>query len=136
MVIGVGVDVVDVERFRTSLARTPTMRRRIFTTPELEYVAPKADPVPSLAARFAAREAVMKAMGLGLGAFGFHDVSVRIDDAGVPSLLVTGQAARLATAKGIDAWHLSLAHDGGVSMAMVVADGDPPATTGRDGPNA
>jgi len=136
MVIGVGVDVVDVERFRTSLARTPTMRRRIFTAPELEYVAPKADPVPSLAARFAAREAVMKAMGLGLGAFGFHDVSVRIDDAGVPRLLVTGQAARLATEKGIDAWHLSLAHDGGVSMAMVVADGDPPATTGRDGPTA
>lgn len=123
MVIGVGVDVVDVERFRTSLARTPTMRERIFTEQELEYVAPKVDPVPSLAARFAAREAVMKAMDLGLGAFGFHEVSVRVDGAGAPHLVVSGQAARLAEARGIDSWHLSLAHDGGVSMAMVVADG-------------
>jgi len=133
---GIGIDAVDIQRFRRSLERTPSMQQRIFTDDELAYVAPKADPIPSLAARFASREAVMKAMGLGLGAFGFHDVSVRIDDAGVPRLLVTGQAARLATARGIDAWHLSLAHDGGVSMAMVVADGDPPATTGWDGPTA
>lgn len=131
MVIGVGVDVVDVERLRASLARTPTMRQRIFTPMELEYVAPKADPMPSLAARFAAREAVMKAMGLGLGAFGFQEVSVRVDEAGAPQLLVIGQAASLASARGIDSWHLSLAHDGGVSMAMVIADRDHPlAATG------
>lgn len=122
MVIGVGVDVVDVERFRVALARTPTMRGRIFTAPELAFVAPKVDPVPSLAARFAAREAVMKAMGLGLGAFGFHDVSVLFDDAGAPHLLVVGQAAQLATERGIDSWHLSLSHDGGVATAMVVAE--------------
>ena len=52
--IGIGVDVVEIERFRRSLARTPTMRERLFTSIELEYVAPKIDPVPSLAARFAA----------------------------------------------------------------------------------
>lgn len=73
-IIGLGVDAVDIERFRTSLERTPTMRTRLFTDAELAYVAPKLDPVPSLAARFAAREAVMKTMGLGLGAFGFHEV--------------------------------------------------------------
>src|SRR3990170_375798 len=72
--IGIGVDAVEIERFRRVLERTPTMRERVFTPAELAYVAPKADPVPSLAARFAAREAVMKALGLGLGAFGFHDV--------------------------------------------------------------
>ena len=60
------------------------MRDRLFTEHELAYVAPKADPVPSLAARFAAREAVMKAMGLGLGAFGFHDVWVDRRDSGEP----------------------------------------------------
>ena len=65
-----------------SLARTPTMRTRLFTDEELEYVASKADPVPSLAARFAAREAVMKSLGVGLGAFGFHDVWVRRDASG------------------------------------------------------
>ena len=58
------------------------MRARLFTPVELAYVAPKADPVPSLAARFAAREAVMKALGLGLGAFGFHDVWVEVRDSG------------------------------------------------------
>ena len=123
MVIGVGVDVIDVERFRASLTRTPTMRERIFTLAELEHVATKYDPVLSLAARFAAREAVMKAMGLGLGAFGFHDASVRIDDAGAPHLIISGQAAALATDRGIDTWHLSLAHDGGMATAMVVASG-------------
>ena len=64
-------------------------------------MAPKADPVPSLAARFAAREAVMKAMGLGLGAFGFHEVWVEVHDSGAPWLVVTGRAAELAEERGI-----------------------------------
>src|SRR6185295_4939931 len=76
MIRGIGIDAVDIERFRRSLDRTPSMQRRLFTDDELAYVAPKADPIPSLAARFASREAVMKAMGLGLGAFGFHEVWV------------------------------------------------------------
>ena len=67
-----------------SLPRTPSMRERLFIAEELDYVAPKADPVPSLAARFAAREAVMKALGLGLGAFGFHDVWVRVAPRAAP----------------------------------------------------
>ena len=74
--IGIGIDVVDIERFRTTLERTPSMRTRVFTQIELDYVAPQSDPIPSLAARFAAREAVMKSLGLGLGAFSFHDVWV------------------------------------------------------------
>ena len=56
------------------------MRERLFTAVELAYVAPKVDPVPSLAARFAAREAVMKSLGLGLGAFGFHEAWVEVED--------------------------------------------------------
>ena len=54
-VLGIGIDVVDIERFRVSLTRTPSMRERLFTAVELAYVADKSDPVPSLAARFAAR---------------------------------------------------------------------------------
>ena len=77
------------------------MRERLFTDDELAYVAPKADPVPSLAARFAAREAVMKALGLGLGAFGFHDVWVDRRESGEPHLNVTGRAAELAHERGI-----------------------------------
>ena len=121
-VIGIGIDVVDIERFRTSLERTPTMRVRLFTASELEYVADKSDPVPSLAARFAAREAVMKSMGLGLGAFGFHEVWVERATTGVPSLVVTGRAADLAADRGITRWHLSLTHSDLVAAAYVVAE--------------
>src|SRR5690242_1164707 len=97
------------------------MRSRLFTPVELAYVAPKADPVPSLAARFAAREAVMKSLGLGLGAFGFHDVWVDRAKSGVPSLVVEGKALELAEAAGVTAWHLSLTHSDLVAVAVVAA---------------
>jgi holo-[acyl-carrier protein] synthase len=119
---GIGIDLVDIERFRRSLERTPSMRTRLFTAVELDYVAPKADQVPSLAARFAAREAVMKALGVGLGAFGFHDVWVERAESGAPSLVVTAAAADLATAAGVTTWHLSLTHSDHVAAAYVIAE--------------
>jgi holo-[acyl-carrier protein] synthase len=121
-VIGIGVDVVEIERFRRSLERTPSMRDRLFTATELAYVAPKVDPVPSLAARFAAREAVMKSLGLGLGAFGFHEVWVERAVSGLPSLRITGRALELADAAGVERWHLSLTHSESVAIAYVVAE--------------
>jgi holo-[acyl-carrier protein] synthase len=121
-VIGIGVDVVEIERFRRSLARTPSMRERLFTAVELDYVAPKADPVPSLAARFAAREAVMKSLGLVHGAFGFHDVWVERAESGAPSLAFAGTAAELARQAGVQRWHLSLTHSELVAVAYVVAE--------------
>ena len=120
--IGIGVDVVEIERFRRSLERTPSMRERLFTPTELAYVAGQADPVPSLAVRFAAREATMKALGLGLGAFGFHDVWVERAKSGAPSLALTGRAAELATAAGVARWHLSLTHSDLVAVAYVIAE--------------
>jgi holo-[acyl-carrier protein] synthase len=125
VIIGVGVDAVDIDRFRTSLHRTPTMRERLFVVEELEYVAPKVDPVPSLAARFAAREAVMKAMALGLGAFGFHEVWVTRASSGAPSLAITGRALELAVDRGITHWHLSITHTDLVAIAHVVAEQRP-----------
>ncbi len=122
MVIGIGIDLVDIERFRRSLERTPSMRERLFTESELAYVEPKVDPVPSLAARFAAREAVMKALGLGLGAFSFHDVWVERAESGAPSLVVTGRAAELAEEAGVSTWHLSLTHSDSTAAAYVVAE--------------
>ncbi len=121
VILGIGIDAVDIVRFRKSLERTPSMHRRLFTDRELAYVAPKADPVPSLAARFASREAVMKAMGLGLGAFGFHDVWVDHRESGEPLLNVTGRAAELAGERGITTWHLSITHTDQVAIAYVVA---------------
>ena len=124
-VIGIGVDLVDIDRFRRSLERTPSMRTRLFTEVELAYVDRQADPVPSLAARFAAREAVMKSLGVGLGAFGFHDVWVERDPSGRPSLAITGRASELATAAGVVTWHLSLTHGDVMAAAYVIADGPP-----------
>ena len=121
MIVGVGVDAVEIDRFRVSLDRTPTMRERIFTSDELEDVDGQSDPVPSLAARFAAREAVMKAMGLGLGAFEFHDVSIRRAESGRPLLIVGGRAAELASSRGIGEWHVSLTHTDSMAIAYVVA---------------
>ena len=118
---GHGIDVVDIDHFRRSLERTPSMRQRLFTEHELADLAGAVDPVPSLAVRFAAREAVMKAMGLGLGAFGFHDVWVRREASGAPTLCVTGRALELAAERGITAWHLSLTHTRLVAMASVIA---------------
>ena len=122
-VVGVGIDVVDIARFRRSLERTPTLRTRLFTDGELAFVASQSDPAPSLAARFAAREAVMKSLGLGLGAFGFHDVWVERADSGAPSLVVSGPAAELAAAAGVARWHLSLTHSELVAAAYVIAEG-------------
>ena len=120
--IGIGIDVVDIERFRVSLQRTPSMQTRLFTPSALAYVEPKVDPVPSLAARFAAREAVMKSLGLGLGAFGFHEVWVERAESGVPSLAFAGRAAELSAKAGVTTWHLSLTHSDLVAAAYVVCE--------------
>lgn len=120
-VIGIGVDAVDVPRFRATLSRTPSLRERVFTDEELSPLADRSDPVPSLAARFAAREAVMKAMGVGLGAFDFHDVWVDRLDSGRPVLQVSGRADALARERGIGSWHLSLTHTDELAIAYVVA---------------
>ncbi|CAN5840300.1 holo-ACP synthase [soil metagenome] len=119
--IGLGIDAVEVDRFRRTLERTPGMRTRLFTATELEDVAAKFDPAPSLAARFAAREAVMKALGVGLGAFGFHDVSVAVEPSGQPRLLVSGRASELSDAAGVTRWHLSITHVDLVAIATVAA---------------
>ena len=120
-VIGIGIDAVDVPRFRATLSRTPSLRDRVFTDEELTPLADRRDPVPSLAARFAAREAVMKAMGVGLGAFDFHDVWVDRLDSGRPVLQVSGRADALARERGIGSWHLSLTHTDELAIAYVVA---------------
>lgn len=118
---GHGIDIVDIDHFRRSLERRPSLRERLFTVDELSDLAGASDPVPSLAVRFAAREAVMKAMGLGLGAFGFHDVWVRREASGAPTLHVAGRALDLAAERGIGTWHLSLSHTRLVAVASVVA---------------
>jgi len=119
--IGLGIDAVDIDRFRLILERTPSLRRRIFTDDELALADSRSDATASLAARFAVREATMKALGVGLGAFDFHDVSVRRTPSGAPELLVSGRAAELAKQRGVKGWQVSLSHTNIVAVAVVAA---------------
>jgi holo-[acyl-carrier protein] synthase len=119
--LGVGIDLVDVPRFAAVMARRPSMGERLFTERELAYARSLADPVPSLAARFAAKEAVMKALGVGLGAFPFPDVEVDRQASGQPHLLVTGRAAEVAAGRGAARWLVSLTHTSASAAAVVVA---------------
>jgi holo-[acyl-carrier protein] synthase len=119
--IGLGIDSVDVDRFRRILARRPEVAGRLFTEGERSYAAGLANPVPSLAARFAVKEAVMKALGVGLGAFDWSDVEVRRRSGGAPELHVQGRAAALAAERGIAAWHVSITHTDTVASAAVAA---------------
>jgi holo-[acyl-carrier protein] synthase len=119
--VGIGVDAVDVERFRLVLARTPTVLGRIFTDAERADVARRSDPVPGLAARFAAKEAAMKALGVGLGSFGLADVEVVRSQRGAPELRTSGRAAVLADARGVLSWYVSLTHTATLAAAVVLA---------------
>ncbi len=116
--IGVGLDAVEIGRFRDALVRTPALERRLFTDGERAYGRASRDPAPRLAARFAAKEATMKALGVGLGAFAFHDVEVVNEQGGAPQLRVTGRAAALAVGKGVGAWQVSLSHTDSVSLSV------------------
>ena len=118
---GIGIDAVDIARFRDVLARRPAIRRRLFTDEELSSLSNRKDDAASLAARFAVREAAMKALGVGLGAFDFHDVAVDRLPSGAPGLNVTGRAAELARERGITGWHVSITHTDHVAMAVVAA---------------
>jgi len=120
-VIGVGIDAVDVDRFRAVLDRRPRFAERVFTAAERAEAAGRHDPVPGLAARFAAKEAVMKSLSVGLGAFDFADVEVVRGEGGAPALSVSGRAAARATERAVAGWHISLTHTATVAMAVAVA---------------
>jgi len=120
-VIGIGIDTVEVERFRRALRKRPSIADRLFTPAERAYGERARDPAERLAARFAAKEAVMKALGVGLGAFAFRDVEVVKAPSGAPSVALTGRAAELAAERGVTSWRLSLSHTTLVAEAVAVA---------------
>jgi holo-[acyl-carrier protein] synthase len=115
VIVGLGVDVVDLARFAASLTRTPHLAERLFTPAE------RSAATDSLAATFAAKEAVAKALGAPAG-LEWHDVEVGREPSGRPYLAVSGTVAAAATARGIRRWHVSLAHDGGIAIATVIAE--------------
>ena len=124
MIVGVGIDVVPVTRFAESLERTPGLRDRLFTADEQTTPSGRPRTAESLAARFAAKEAVAKTLGAP-GALRWHDAEVTVGEHGRPHLAVQGSVARRAHELGVTAWHLSLSHDGGIASAFVLAEGIP-----------
>ena len=121
-VISIGTDVVDLDRFRQAIARTPRMIERVFTEGERAYALRKNDPTERLAARFAVKEATMKALGVGLGAFRFHDVEVVKARSGEPSLRLAGRADVLAQRRGVTSWKVSITHSALIALAVVIAE--------------
>ena len=115
MIVGIGVDLVDIPRFERSLARTPRLAERLFSPAE-RTLAPR-----SLAARYAAKEALIKALG---GSDGVHWIEIEItpEASGRPWFTLTGSTAAVIAERGISAIHLSMSHDAGLATAYVVAE--------------
>lgn len=140
MILGTGIDIVLVSRIRALRERWGETRlRRIFTPAELSYCLGLEDMVPSLAARFAAKEALFKALGTGVGRAGrWVDVEVVRDGRGCPTVRLHGSAARTAERAGVRGVHLSLSHTAEIAIASVVLEDvpGPDSLNGEDGPAA
>jgi len=115
MILGVGIDVVDIGRFEESLERTPSLRERLFTEQERKR------PLASLAARFAAKEALAKALGAPTG-MAWHDAEVVSETTGNPQLEMRGGVRARADQMGVGSVHVSLSHDAGIASAVVVLE--------------
>lgn len=115
MIAGIGIDVVDIVRFERSLDRTPSLRDRLFAESERHR------PARSLAARFAAKEALIKALG-GHAVIRWHDMRIVQDEDGNPDFELSGALSSHVAALGIDRVHLSMSHDAGIASAFVVLE--------------
>ncbi|MDW3220791.1 MAG: holo-ACP synthase [Acidimicrobiales bacterium] len=119
--LGIGTDLVDIDRFREVLARTPSIAERLFRPGERAYAEKAADPTARLAARFAAKEATLKSLGLGLGGMNLADIEVVKHDDGRPELRLHGAAAEVAGAAGATRFLLTISHTDTLAQATVVA---------------
>ena len=125
MIKGLGIDLVEIPRFERALGRHGgRLEARLFTTGELDACADRADRVQALSARFAAKEAALKALGTGwTRGMAFREIEVERGDAGQPGLVLHGAARRRADDLGVRAAHVSLTHQPGAAAAVVVLEG-------------
>ncbi|MFN0092647.1 MAG: holo-ACP synthase [Acidimicrobiales bacterium] len=123
--LGIGVDAVEVDRFRRIVERRSRLLERVFTEGERAYADRGVNAAERYAARWAAKEAVLKALGAGLGRAPLRDIEVVKAASGAPALRLHGAAASLARERGVQSWLLSLTHTRRTAQAVVVALGEP-----------
>lgn len=125
MILGVGIDLVQGGRIREAVSRSgEEFLEEFLVSPEIDACRRRRDPFPCYAARFAAKEALAKALGTGVwGEMSWHEVTVNGDDRGRPILRLTGRALEVAEGLGVDRVHLSLTHEGDLAAAVVVLEG-------------
>jgi len=129
VIVGIGVDIVSVERFTRQARRSPGMLHRVFRESELVGESGSVLGWPALAARFAAKEAAAKALGASI-AFDWHDFSVAPDPAGAAALELSGRGAAEARRLGVASWRLSLVHTAGLAFATAIAQAEEPVRPG------
>lgn len=124
MITGLGVDIVEIDRMREALVRHPRMKERLFSEEEREYCEKRNKPEIHYAMRFAAKEAVLKALGTGFSGMRFRDVEVVRDEHGRPIPRLCGRAAEVAEAAGVVEMHLSLSftHANAVASAVAITE--------------
>ena len=123
-VVGIGTDLSRTARFERLLGEKEAVIDRLFTDNEKSYALNKKFPAPHLAARFAAKEAFLKALGLGLReGISWQDMSVELDELGKPSLVLSGRAGEVFAERKYSSLHLSYSHDGDYAFATVVLEG-------------
>ena len=118
MIIGVGVDTVSLSRFESKLAETPRLKDRLFLDSETNEAS-----IQTLAGRFAAKEAVIKALS-GDPALEWHGIEVGKESTGKPEIWLHGATAKVALQAGVQKLHVSISHDGDSAVAFVVAEGE------------
>lgn len=123
MIWGIGTDIVDIKRIEEIIKKYPeSFLEKNFTLREISYCESKKDSFSSYAARFAAKEAFSKALGLGFRGFRLKEVEVSLDDKGKPQIFLNGSAREIAKGLGIEKIHLSLSHARKQAVAFVVAE--------------
>jgi holo-[acyl-carrier protein] synthase len=134
MIEGLGVDIVEIDRMAAALARHPRMKERIFSADERRYCEGRNRPEVHYALRFAAKEAVLKALGTGFSGMKFTDVEVTRDPRGRPAPKLSGRAAEVAAEMGVIEMHLSLSytHTTAVASAVAITERMRPAPPGED----
>ncbi|MBE6111989.1 MAG: holo-ACP synthase [Peptococcaceae bacterium] len=124
MIAGVGTDLVEIARIQNAIEKNPHFMERVYTKEEIAYCQRKKNPWQSFAARFAAKEAVSKAFGTGIGPVGLTEIEIRNKSNGQPEVVLHGKAQAMADSRNIQRVHVSLSHSETYAMATAVLEGE------------